>query len=97
MLVMGLDIGCSNLKIAVGNKDFMMEAKSLPASADNIDLMPRKLRGRASAGTDFTKSKSMVKNGRRVLSLIGCRGGSVNCTAIIDRQMCIGRFSMLRC
>ncbi|MFC6674036.1 plasmid stability protein StbA [Marinobacterium aestuariivivens] len=51
MFVLGLDIGYSNLKIAMGSKAEGMSTRILPAGAGSIDLMPRTVN--AGLGTDF--------------------------------------------
>lgn len=51
MFVLGLDIGYSNLKVAMGQKGDGMTTRILPAGAGSIDLMPHKVG--AAHGTDF--------------------------------------------
>ena len=51
MFVLGLDIGYSNLKLAMGHKEKGMETKILPAGAGRLELMPRNMS--AGLGNDF--------------------------------------------
>jgi len=51
MFVLGLDIGYSNLKVAMGQKGGDMATRILPAGAGSIDLMPRQVG--SGLGTDF--------------------------------------------
>lgn len=60
MFVLGLDIGYSNLKIAMGHKDEGMTTKVLPAGAGRVELMPRNMS--AGMGNDFLQ---VVINGEK--------------------------------
>lgn len=51
MFVLGLDVGYSNLKLAMGHKEKGMETKILPAGAGRLELMPRNMS--AGLGNDF--------------------------------------------
>jgi plasmid segregation protein ParM len=51
MFVLGLDVGYSNLKIAMGLKGEEMATRLLPAGAGSVDLMPRQVG--AGVATDF--------------------------------------------
>lgn len=51
MFVLGLDIGYSNLKLAMGDKETRLVTKILPAGAGRLDLMPRNMS--AGIGNDF--------------------------------------------
>lgn len=51
MFVLGLDIGYSNLKLAMGYKGKGLETKILPAGAGRLELMPRNMS--AGLGNDF--------------------------------------------
>lgn len=51
MFVLGLDIGYSNLKLAMGHKEKGLKTKVLPAGAGRLELMPRNMS--AGLGNDF--------------------------------------------
>lgn len=51
MFVLGLDIGYSNLKIAMGDRGGEMTTKIMPAGAGSVDLMPRQVG--ANLSSDF--------------------------------------------
>lgn len=51
MFVLGLDVGYSNLKVAMGHKDGEIKTNILPAGAGHVDLMPRKVG--SGLGSDF--------------------------------------------
>lgn len=55
MFILGLDIGYSNLKVAMGDKGSKLVTKSLPAGAGLASLMPGRLPGPGSAEPDFIK------------------------------------------
>lgn len=90
--VLGLDIGYSNLKMAMGHKGEEARTVVMPVGAGPLELMPQQLTGGAGASIQVVIDG---ENGLQASSLTDCKVGSVSFTATILRPIHTRLFSTL--
>lgn len=88
--VLGLDIGYSNLKMAMGHKGGEARTVIMPVGAGPLELMPQQLTGGAGTSIQVVIDG---ENGLQASNLIACKVGSESFMATTLRPIHIRRFS----